>query len=106
MIFPLLIVLGLLLSSCGTTDGTSYIEEPATDVSAIEAASVNPAATSALGEVVYDLGFTPERDEFSFENYGDETSSVNLTANELRRMFGDQVCSRLDGDVCTLTPPA
>ena len=55
---------------------------------------------------MYDLGFNPEQNGFSFENYGDDIPAVNLTADELRRMFGDQVCSRLDGDVCTLTPPA
>ena len=58
------------------------------------------------GNVVYDLGFTPEQNGFSFSNYGDDIPAINLTADELRRMFGDQVCSRLDGDLCILTPPA
>ncbi len=105
LIFSLLIVLGLFLSACGNTeenssDGSST-EEPATEV-----ASTEPVTASAAGDVVYDLGFSPQQNGFSFENYGDDIPTTNLTANELRRMFGDQVCARLNGDECTLTPPA
>jgi hypothetical protein len=103
---PFLIVLSLLLSSCDTTEDGYTTQAPATEESATESAGTESIATSAPGEVVYDLGFKPEQNGFSFENYGSETQVVNLTADELRRMFGDQVCSRLDGDVCTLTPPA
>ncbi len=106
IIYSLLIVLGLFLSSCGATDeeysdAETYTEEPDTQEAGGESSPV-----SAPGEVVYDFGFTPEQNGFNFQNYGDDIQVVNLTAGELRRMFGDQVCSRLDGDVCTLTPPA
>lgn len=52
-----------------------------------------------------DSGFRPESDGFSFENYGDEADAVNLTAVEMQRMFGDQVCAN-QANGCTLTPPA
>lgn len=60
---------------------------------------------SANGELVSDLGFRPEQNGFGFPNYGGESGIQNLTEQEVRRLFGDQVCARLDGDVCELTPP-
>ena len=63
-------------------------------------------SAGAPGDIVYDLGFTPAANGFSFSNYGNDIPAINLTATELRRMFGDQVCARLEGDECTLTPPA
>jgi len=106
MLFSILIVLSLFLSSCDSTNEEYPEKETHTEEPATESASAEPAANTAPGEVVYDLGFKPEQNGFSFENYGDDIQAVNLTADELRRMFGDQVCSRLDGDICTLTPPA
>ena len=114
MILSLVIVLGLFLAACGSDeeyaeDGEFYTEEPSAEEFATEEPSGDGEAAlpaSNPGEVVYDLGFLPEQNGFSFENYGDDIPATNLTAAELRRMFGDQVCSRLDGDECTLTPPA
>ena len=51
-----------------------------------------------------DSGFRPETDGFSFYNYGDEFMS--LTAVEMQRMFGDDVCASMSGGECILTPPA
>lgn len=56
------------------------------------------------GTYVADLGFRPDFDGFSFENYGGDIPVTNLTAADLRRMFGDQVCASLQGDGCILTP--
>jgi hypothetical protein len=56
------------------------------------------------GVYVADLGFRPDFDGFSFENYGGEPGVTNLTAADLRRMFGDEVCASIQGDDCTLTP--
>jgi len=114
-LFSLLIMLSLLLTACGTEEDyateapTEYSEEEyATEAPATDEATQEPdaAITGAPGDIVYDLGFTPEANGFSFSNYGDDIPATNLTANELRRMFGDQVCARLEGDECTLTPPA
>lgn len=53
-----------------------------------------------------DLGFRPQSNGFNFSNYGGEEPVTNLTPVEIRRMFGDKVCARLEGEECTLTPPA
>lgn len=105
----LLVILVLFLSACGTDDTSSEeyqtTDTPATD----EAATLEPSVddtSNVPGEIVYDLGFIPQENGFRFENYGDDIPATNLTADELRRMFGDQVCARLDGTDCTLTPPA
>ncbi|MGB5961762.1 MAG: hypothetical protein WBG73_13930 [Coleofasciculaceae cyanobacterium] len=63
-------------------------------------------------------GFDLKSHGFSFENYGDTEPNLqlplyiknsptptNLTSEDVKRMFGDQVCgSNADGE-CTLTPP-
>lgn len=51
-------------------------------------------------------GFTPSAGGFKFQNYGNDKGFTNLTALELRRMFGDKVCASLEGDTCLLTPQA
>ncbi|MDQ3706788.1 MAG: hypothetical protein M3437_16510 [Chloroflexota bacterium] len=56
------------------------------------------------GTYVADLGFRPDNDGFRFENYGGDIPVTNLTAADLRRMFGDEVCASLQGEDCTLTP--
>jgi hypothetical protein len=56
-----------------------------------------------------DLGFRPAANGFKFENYTDKAGSSaveNLTAVEMRRLFGDGVCASLQGDACTLAPQA
>jgi hypothetical protein len=69
-------------------------------------AQQSPSDAPPTGTYVADLGFRPATDGFSFENYGDEIRVTNLTAAELRRMFGDQVCANLLGGKCALTGPA
>ncbi len=51
-----------------------------------------------------DSGFSPEKNGFSFENYGNELGVMDLTPDEMQSMFGDQVCS--GDDACTLIPSA
>lgn len=53
-----------------------------------------------------DSGFRPDSHGFSFENYGDNIQVANLTAVEMQRLFGDQVCASMAGGECVLTPPA
>ena len=105
----LLVILVLFLSACGTEDTSSEdyqtTDTPATEEAAIPEPVVD-ATSNVPGEIVYDFGFNPQENGFRFENYGDDIPATNLTADELRRMFGDQVCARLDGTECTLTPPA
>jgi hypothetical protein len=59
-----------------------------------------PVATKPVSD------FKPATSGFKFQNYGNEGGVTNLTAVELRRMFGDQVCASIEGDTCTLTPVA
>jgi hypothetical protein len=126
------LVLITLLAACGAEEAeptpAAKVEEPATaeppipeDSDADEdsgstseptAEGEAPAATNAPedgsnaspGNYAADLGFRPDTHGFAFPNYGGE-GETNLTPNELRRMFGDRVCARIQGDQCILTPP-
>ena len=117
---PLIVILSvvgacLLLAVCVVAASLMFGEDTATEGPAIEATMDDPAATSApvddpvatsaSGEIS-NFNFDPQQHGFSFPNYGDDIPATNLTAVELRRMFGDQVCARLEGGECTLTPPA
>ncbi|MCZ7671245.1 MAG: hypothetical protein M5U34_30980 [Chloroflexi bacterium] len=85
-----------LLDACYPQEEVS--DDEATDTVALVNGGA-PAAGSA------DSGFRPESDGFGFENYGDEADAINLTAVEMQRMFGEQVCANQTNG-CTLTPPA
>ena len=93
----LLLIVGAALAGCSS--GPAAIEPPAAD--APTAAAPLPAATA----MITDLGFRPEVHGFNFENYSDEPNVQNLTAVEVRRLFGDQVCATLTAGRCILTPP-
>jgi hypothetical protein len=72
-------------------------------VVAVGAEDVGSDAPSS-GKYVADIGFRPDVNGFSFENYG--RAETNLTGDDLRRLFGDGVCSSTTGGKCTLTPVA
>ena len=55
---------------------------------------------------INDSGFRPIVDGFSFQNYGENPNTVDLTPAEMQRMFGDKVCASTAGGKCTLTYPA
>lgn len=55
---------------------------------------------------INDSGFRPEVNGFSFPNYGDDPSIVDLTPVEMQRMFGDGVCAGNADGKCVLTFPA
>lgn len=56
-------------------------------------------------DVLADLGFRPEANGFSFENYGSDKPYTNLTVEEMRRIFGDsQVCESVVDGECFLHP--
>lgn len=112
----MLVLSSLVLSACGVSeDGyeeddfsteEAATQEISTEEATQESSDVTAAATGVPGDVIYDFGFTPQENGFSFENYGDDIPAINLTADELRRMFGDEVCADINGDECVLTPPA
>jgi hypothetical protein len=74
----------------------------------VAACSSSTSETSAPPGASGDLGFRPAADGFPFENYGEVAGVDNLTAAEMRRMFGDKVCATApkDAATCTLTPAA
>src|SRR5205809_72513 len=57
------------------------------------------------GRYVADLGFRPNVNGFSFENYG-QPPDTDLTPDDLRRLFGDGVCTTTANGKCPLTPVA
>ncbi|MDX9992907.1 MAG: hypothetical protein RBS68_12785, partial [Anaerolineales bacterium] len=119
ILLTLLVLLSVLLASCDILEDDGEYDEYGQEAATEENYSEDPAdspeepapANTSVeggrpGVVVYDLGFRPDQHGFQFENYGDESEATNLTAVEMRRMFGDEACSRITGDTCTLTPPA
>lgn len=84
--------------------------EPTAEVSSGEPTATTESAgtgtTTAPGEMVADLGFRPEANGFSFENYGGDAGYTNLEAADVQRMFGDVACASMAGGNCILTPPA
>jgi hypothetical protein len=69
------------------------------------AAASGPATPTFTGKIDVGLDFKPEVNGFSFENYG-KSPLPNLTADEVRRFFGDQACASVADGKCVLTPPA
>ena len=60
-------------------------------------------AGAASGKIVADSGFRPKVNGFSFENYG--SGKKNLSANELKLLFGSRVCMFVKkSGGCVLTP--
>ncbi|MBT3390143.1 MAG: hypothetical protein HN413_07000 [Chloroflexi bacterium] len=86
-------------------DSVEYDGEVVAQDSASSGGSTSSESTTPSGDAA-DSGFRPEDNGFSFENYGNDSVSANLTAAELQRMFGDMVCASLSGGECILTPPA
>jgi len=70
------------------------------------AGALNNSSFFQEGAEINDSGFRPNVDGFSFQNYGADPQTVDLTPAELQRMFGDRVCASIAGGKCTLTYPA
>lgn len=69
-------------------------------------AALRQQAERAGEHIIADTGFRPAANGFSFQNYGNKADIQNLTPQEMREIFGDQVCASLKGGTCLLTPPA
>lgn len=85
-------------------DGDTSAGQDAGFIDQVEA--IKEAPTPLPIGIVADTGFRPEKDGFSFENYGNDINPTNLTPDEMRRMFGDRVVARIAGNRIILTPPA
>jgi hypothetical protein len=66
------------------------------------------AETDDRGGLLYSVPFKVRPDGFSFRNYGAGYPEGQFTIADMRAMFGDGVCSRIDdgGDVCIPTAEA
>ena len=122
ILLSLLVILSMLLVSCGAEDTPPAGEQPTPEQTAGDQSTQQPAgdqSTSqppATGAGVVSTGFVPAVNGFSYQNYGDTGVTpngeafpvVNLTSVEMRRLFGDAVCAApAAGDnTCVLTPPA
>jgi hypothetical protein len=81
---------------------TAAVEQPTAEVQ--QPLDTPAAPIDAQGQVVADLGFRPEVNGFSFENYGNDTVATNLTPADVQRMFGDRACASLKSGQCILVP--
>ena len=89
-----------------TTAATPEMNGDTVATSSDQSANASDTNSSANGSMIADSGFDVKTDGFSFENYGNVKGVSNLKANDMRRMFGDKVCTRIKNDKCTLTSPA
>lgn len=76
-------------------------EEPSGKPATREPAAEVTQATEAQG-IVYSIPFEVQPDGFSFRNYGRGYPEGDFTITDLRELFGNGVCSRidLDGEAC------
>ena len=79
-------------------------ENAPTQVATDDSNGQAPTQPGGADQLVADLGFRPDKNDFSFENYGSENGAKNLTPVEVQRMFGDQVCALKKDAQCVLTP--
>lgn len=87
-------------SASQSTEATAVPTKPKKKPTAVKP---TPATNGSLAA---DSGFDVKTDGFSFENYGNDTGISNLKANDMRRLFGDAVCTKIKNNTCTLTSPA
>jgi cytoskeletal protein RodZ len=92
-------------SAAQSTDATAVATKPKRKPTAVKPTVAKP-APATNGSLAADSGFDVKTDGFSFENYGNDTGISNLKANDMRRMFGDKVCTKINNNTCTLTSPA
>ena len=101
----------LLLAGACSSGSTGSTGSPTTAAGPTKGADTGPPATGVApsqltGDLTATNGFKPGENGFSFQNYGKVDGRPNLTADEVRRFFGDSVCASLANGTCTLTPPA
>lgn len=91
--FILIVIFCWLLASCAT---------PATTAMPT-VVQLSQGAVDSFDSV--QIGFEPQRDGFSFRNYGAKADISNLTNSDMQRLFGDAVCKVVNND-CSLIPAA
>src|SRR5947209_7720771 len=113
-----MLVVALVVAGCGGGGGSSAKSSPvgssagptkAADPARLAAPDPTLAGYTPKGPLVADDGFRPQTDGFPFANYG--TGSVqpepaNLDPADVRKLFGDSVCSDASTGKCDLIPEA
>jgi hypothetical protein len=105
----LLALAAVALPACssGSDNSKSSSSSKSDDPADQTAGDAKDAAYTPTGNLLADDGFRPEANGFAFENYGGELPSgskvTNLTAEDMRKIFGDNVCADA---ACDLVPPA
>ena len=93
--------------STSTTSVPTTITGPPVSTTTLVAPTTTMVAetTPEAAAVGASLRYTPNRDGFSFENFGGGEAPAELTVNMARRFYGDaQVCSSVVDNECTPYP--
>lgn len=112
----------LIATGCSSGGGTSSAptSSSATTAGRTPGAAGDPGNASAgdpaaagytpTGTLIADDGFRPDKNGLPFANYGAQLSNGDtaseLTADDVRKIFGDAVCVDLSTGKCDLTPEA
>ena len=116
----MVLTVGLAATACSSGDsGSSSKAAESPSATRAKAADANPGDTPAptgpsgpytpTGTLIADTGFRPEADGFGVENYGADVNGAaakNLGPVEMRKLFGDGVCTDATAGLCDLTPEA
>lgn len=106
----LILVAALAIAACG--GGSSRSSNESANAPTLKGGDPqNSSAGQAsgyqpTGQLIADNGFRPDKDGFSFENYGNEGNPQNMSPADVQELFGDQVCASGTGSSCQLIPPA
>jgi hypothetical protein len=115
-----IVALTLTVAGCGGGEEKRSGSEPAKALAAVptpappegagkafqEPATVqSPVPVTQGGNVVASSGFDAAKDGFAFQNYGRNRGPM-LRPQEVRELFGDEVCVNASAASCTLTPTA
>ena len=115
----LLAVVAVVAAGLAACDrDSSTVEEASAPAESTTTTTTPPVALAPIegpgytptGPIVADLGFRPNQHGFLFQNYGealaDGSTPTNMTAEDMRVMFGDGVCLDEATGTCTLIPEA
>ena len=102
----LALVLAAVSFGCGSKKSEGDGDKKASPSASATAAPSVKGQKAALGSRPGEAPFAPGTQGFKFQNYGNEEGIENLTATEIKRMFGPDACAHEEGETCILTPAA
>jgi len=98
----------LLVGACGQS--SQEASPPRVDPGTQKAGNPSKAVYTPGAAILADTAFRPSVDGLPFENYGrvlsDGSGPLNMTADDVRTMFGDGVCADAKAGKCDLIPEA